>query len=150
MSSVVEDINIALEGVIAGVLGADYNPLLFKWSVEKNDFRNNSKMYGSMPLGGSQETGVIKSYTIAQTYEFVLTHNYINRDGDEDKQAKTFMLFEKSHAILKEVIRSKVGLPGSVLNIEGIDFLDPEFFEPDNIVVQRTRLFILYRNTITA
>lgn len=149
MSTAVGDIQTAMESTMATVLGATYFELDYKHDLPKNDFRNSDKRYGVVPLGGLQVEGSIKVYTVDQVFEMVLTHGTIDRDTDEDRSAKEFLLFEKTHAILKEMIQSKLGIPSLVMNVSNLDLADPEFLEPDNIVVQRTRLTVKYALPLT-
>lgn len=149
MSTAVKDINDAMESTMATVLGSTYSLLDYKYDLQSNDFRNVDKRYAVIPLGAFQVEGSIKVYTLDQIFEMILTHGTIERDSDADRQDKTFLLFEKTHAILKEMIQAKLGIPSLVMNISSADLLDPEILEPDNIIVQRARLTVKYRLALT-
>jgi len=148
VANLVEQINDALESVIAAELGSDYKELAWKLLLDKNNFRGSTKRYGVRPLGGVSVGGVLKSYTIDQPFEVILTHDFVNQGGDTDQQEKSFLLFDKMDSILKKIIQTKAGIPAVVVNIEGFTLRDPEFFELEHVAVQRMPVTVKYRGSL--
>jgi len=149
VANLVEQIKDALITEITTAVGAGWSELDYVHNVELNNFRNQTKRFGVRPLGGIQVSGVTREYTIDQDFEVILTHDYVNIDGDANQVTQSLLLFDKMDDILVRVILNKVGLPTVIMNITGFTLDEPEFIESANLVVQRTRIIIRYRQSLT-
>jgi hypothetical protein len=146
MTNIVEQINDAFEGLISTTLGVDYQELDYKWSVESNNFRQNSKRYAVVPSSAGTVSGIIRNYTLDHDFQVILTDNYISSNNNDDaKQTAVFLLYENLDDIIKEVFNKKLGLPSIVLGIGALTMDDVEFLE-EKVVVLRALFTIKYRN----
>ncbi len=149
MSNLVEQIADSMESQIALVIDGAYAELDYKFDVSKNDFFNNKQRYGVIPQGGATALSITKVYTVDQSFEVILTHDYINvNKTDEDQRRVTYELFDQLDEILKQLFRSKAGLPNVILNIGEFTISDVEFKEEESLAVVRCQLLVTYRNAI--
>ncbi len=148
MSNTVEQINDGLKARVAAVLGATYSEMDYVLNVELNAFVGNEKRYGVRPLGGSATDGITAHYNAVQTFEIILTHDYVNRDDDTDQRAKSFLLFDAHDDLLKDILLKKAGVPSIVLSVESFNYPDPEFLDEENVAIQRMQLEVRYRQSL--
>ena len=150
MANIVEQINDAIKSQVSTTLGASYSELDYVIDVAMNDFRNETKRYGVRPKFGADDfAGGIKGhYNANQEFEVILTHDYVNRDSDEDQRAKQFILLDAVDSILKDILLSKAGLPAIILNISAFIIEEPEFLDEDNLSVQRISFNVKYRQAL--
>lgn len=148
MSTLVEDINTALNGEVSAAIGVAYTALKNVLTVENNSFIHNDKKFGTKPLfARTSNVGIVGHYTLDQDFQVILTHSYKNNGvDDQDQRDKTFLLYDKMDEIFKRIYRKKVGLPATVLNIDNITMEAPEYIERHKVVVLRSSVTITYRN----
>jgi hypothetical protein len=146
--NIIEQINDAIEVRVAAVLPAAYKELEYIQDVNKNGEFLNKQRYGVRPLAGEGINTITNSYTANQVFEVILTHDYVNQQDDSDQRAKMFLLLDEVDTILKDVIKSKVGLNSIVLKIDDFTIVETEFIEEESLVVQRLQLTVQYRQAV--
>lgn len=147
--NIVEQINDGIKTRVTTVLGATYSELDYVIDITMNSFRQNSLRYGVRPLSGGSVDGILRHYNALQTFEIILTDDYVNQDDDTVQRSKQFLLFDKHDDILKDILLKKAGVPSIVLSIESFNFPDPEFIDEENVAVQRMQLGVRYRQELT-
>jgi hypothetical protein len=148
MSNFVEQIDNAITGVIAGVLPT-YSELHHIYAIEKNNLNDNSDRYGVAVGGVSSTDGIIKSSTVDQAFQVILTQGYISsQDSDEKIRAAINELHDKMDEVLAAVYNKKAGLPQLVLVVTLDSMSEPEILEEDNVVALRMDLVVKYRRSI--
>ena len=145
MSTIVKDITEAIEARLVIVLTTS-KPLDYTINIGKNDFNNNENRFGVNPLEAVPGLSITKAYTLAQNFEIVLTTGFIN-DHDEKKQrAVTFTLYERMHNMFADLFQSKLGLAGTVLNVNEPSLSDMEYLKSTAIL--KGILIITYRQAV--
>lgn len=149
MANIVEQINDAIETRMAAVLSTGWTELKYKFSVNLNSFRDNAQRYGCIPQGMSAVEGVTRSYTVDQTFQLILTTEYVNKQNDSALQTSTFLLYDKMDAILKDLYLTKITLGTSIiLNTPTFDIEAPEVLDEENVVALRLNLTVKYRQPV--
>lgn len=149
MSNIVEQISDGLKTIIAAKLGSTWEEIEYTFDIEKNKSRGNAKKYGVHPLEAVSAFGVTRVYTFDQIFDLILTHDYKNRNNDDQQKEKLFLLYDKMDDLLREVYLRKAGVPAIVLNIAPIGMDEPEFLDDDKVIVLRAKITIKYRQSIT-
>lgn len=144
---IVSDIVTAMKTEILGVLGSSYKELQFVTNVNRNNFRQSNDRYGVLHGTASQLPGVTRYATWSQVFEIVLVKGYVDSSVSDDiAREKSLELFGKMHEIHQQLINTKAGLPGTVLNVQNtISILDPEYIEAEKVTVLRANVELQYR-----
>jgi hypothetical protein len=149
MSDVIRDIRDAMVSEIQAELGSTYKPLAYLEDVAKNSFRTSSERFGVRPLASSQVPGVTKYYQFIQSFEIVISKQYLESSiDDSEKVEKSLDNREIVLALFKRMINNKAGLPSMVLNVFDLAIAEPEYLEQDKVAVQRATMNIQYRLTL--
>lgn len=147
MSTVILDIVTAMETAIAGTLPGTYAELDYKLNISNNNWKTNRYRYGVIPLGAESSGGITMAITVDQVFEIILTTAYLNKSlSDTDQQNKTFELFEKMNDIFKIVYATKLSLVNRIMNVNSLVWLEPEYFDKDNVIILRGQLNVKYRH----
>lgn len=147
MSNLVQQIREGMESIVATELPT-FSELKYKFDVEKNDFRNNANRYGVVPRDITEVEGTIRSVTVDQTFELVLTTDYTNRKTDDAQMTAIEALYDSMEEVYKLVSYRKAGLSGIVLVVT-LDTIEQEFFDENNVAVLRGNFIVKYRSSIT-
>ena len=148
MANIIEQINDAIEVRVLAVLGSPFLELDYVIVVDKNHFLNNKQRYGVRPLAGDSILTVTNTYTANQVFEIIITHDYVNQNDDTDQRAKMFLLQDKVDSLLKDIIKTKVGLNNIILKIDEFVIAEAEFIEEESLVIQRLQLTVQYRQAV--
>ena len=150
MSNLVEQIRGAVATVVTNTLSADYNELPFQFDVEVNDNRRLAKAWGLIPLAGpGNEETPLRTYTIDQVFELILTDTNPRKTDDSDKFTAVYNLYDQIDSVLKALLLTRAGLPTIILNIDLPSYSEPEFLSEDNFIVLRCQFVVKYRSDIS-
>lgn len=143
------DIRQSMETEALVVLGNSYQKLAYVENVQKNNFRTGNDRYGVRALDALQNPGVTKQVTLTQTFELILTKGYVDSAiSDNNQVSKAYELRAKVLEIYKHFINTKAGIPGTVLNINGLNVSSPEYLEDDKLVIQRATMDVTFRYSL--
>lgn len=145
----VEQISDSILTQMQTSLGADFKPLSYFFDVSQNNFVGNKKRFGVVPLSGSNNLTVTKSFTVDQNFQMILTDNYKNVGNSDSKQRDVlFFLYDKFDEIIATLYMSKLGIPNIVLFTGLQDFAEPEFLDEENLAVLKVNIIVKYRRSI--
>lgn len=145
-TDIVQQITDGMTLEIATTLGATYKELPYIYDVAKNNFRTSKSRYGVRPLSTSEINGVVKATTHTQAFEVVLTEGYIESAiGDSKIQQMALLAFENMYTLYQQIVKSKAGIPNSVLLVGDLAISEPEILEEDKVLILRASINILYR-----
>jgi hypothetical protein len=131
----------------ASVLGGTYSEIAYVNDIKKNSFKGNEKRYGVIAKDGDQIDGVNRHITIEQTFEVVLTDNFMNTSmSDSAQQVTNATLQDLCVDIYKDLASTKCGANPNVLIVTDLSLNEPETL--DSIVVQRCSFNIKYRTAL--
>ncbi len=137
-----------MESQIATVL-TEYSELDYKWDVEKNHFYQNKKRYGVRPLFADELNLINKKYAALQQFEIILTNEFVNQQTDEGLQAAIFELYDAASEVIKQLDKTKGGLPAIIFNINPFSIGEAEpLDESDGVVVLRIQFTVQYRENL--
>lgn len=147
LDEIIQNIVNAMNTEIAGVLGSEFKSLAYVADVSRNSFRQSSNRYGVLHGPASQLPGVTRNLTFNQTFTVVLTKGYRESTiSDEAARTASIDLYGKMHEIHKQLVASKAGLPGTVLNVEAtIEVQEPEYIVEEKVTALRADIQVLYR-----
>lgn len=144
----VDTIKTGMKTRIAAVLGSTYNELDHSIDVEKNTFKGNSLRFGvlSGPVIQNELAGVLKSFTVDQTYVVKLTDTFSTAStNDTDRTDTLDDLTENMLLIYKDFINTRAGAPSIVIQVLDLSIEDPEIIDKGNVAVITMTLTIKYR-----
>ena len=148
MSSLVTDIITGLETRLAAVL-TTYAPLRYYFDLSKNDYTGNNNRYAVVPKAIESQAGVIRSVTVNQDFQIVLTNGYRNNPkSDTDLQAVVKELYDKMDDVLNDLFLTKLGVPSIVLLVTLSGIEEPEILEDNKVIALRMNLTIRYRRDL--
>ena len=137
---------------VAAVLGSSYSELGYIADVSDNSFKGASKRYGVIAGDLDQvetSAGVLGSYTIIQEFVIKVTDRWAtSQAGDGSKRETMISLLEKCLLIYKDLINSKAGSPGTVLNVLDGMSTASTYHEEDNVCEATMNIQILYRKLL--
>jgi hypothetical protein len=148
MSSLVSTIITGIETRLAAVL-TTYDPLRYYFDLEKNDYAGNNSRYAVIPKEVESQAGVVRSVTVNQGFQIVLTSGYRNNPkSDTDLQAVVKDLYDKMDDVLNDLFLTKLGAPSVVLllTLNGIE--EPEILEENKVIALRMNLTVRYRRDL--
>jgi len=115
---------------------------------------NNAKLlsrdrYGVLPGEASQVEGSIRYYTIDQVFTVSLMTDYVKlKSDDTGKRTATNTLFDKGLDVYEQVLKTKAGLPNSVMNVKGLTISEPLYFANEDTVLINVSFILTYRKPI--
>ena len=130
---------------VSTILGSNYNALAFVINHEKNNFKGNEFRYGVYAGPSVEVDGVISQVSFSQEFRVKLTDIYASIYDDSDKVASIDNLIEKCHAIYDDLIETKAGLSGTVINITNLVVNEAEILESSNVLMIEMSFNVLYR-----
>lgn len=141
-----EDIYNSILARMGTVLDADYQLLDYVELIEKNSWNQVPKGYGVRAKIANEVDGVNKSYTLEQTFESIISDRYVHSStNDIELRTTSFNLRNVALDIYKDLIKTKAGLPGTVVNIRTLSIAEPEVDEEAKVIVQRFEYSVFYR-----
>lgn len=149
MSNVVETIVNAFKSNVATNLGATYSELKYVFDVSQNNFKTNKKGYGVVPSSGETFSGVMTHYTMRQSFQVILTDDYVNKLGDSGQQTSLMSMYSKMDDIFVDVLNQKLGLGSTILLVESMTLEEPEFLDDNNVIVLRSNFTVQYRKALS-
>lgn len=145
MATQITDIVNGIEGRIAAVQPT-WAELPYKIEVQKNNLSNHTDRYGARALDSEQLDGVTKQLTFTQSFEVVLTQGYNQSSINDIEQVNAGLSLRAVMLDLYlDFINTKVGLPGTVLNITDLSQGEMEYLEQDKVAILRSTMNITYR-----
>ena len=148
MSSLVTDIITGIETRLAAVL-TTYDPLRYYFDITKNDYAGNNNRYAVVPKEVETQVGVVRSVTVNQDFQIILTSGYRNNPkSDTDLQAVIKDLYDKMDDVLNDLYLTKLGAPSIVLllTLSGIE--EPEILEDNKVIALRMNIKVRYRRDL--
>lgn len=148
MSSLVTTIISGIEARLAAVLTA-YDPLRYYFDLAKNDYAGNNSRYAVIPKEVEAQAGVIRSVTVNQDFQIVLTNGYRNNPkSDTDLQAVVKDLYDKMDDVLHDLFLTKLGSPSIVLLVTLNSIEEPEILEENKVIALRMNMNVRYRRDL--
>jgi len=146
MSDVVRDIVNAFEGEVAAILPT-YQELDFKYNLDANNYFNNLLRFGVIPATGFNTPTTVKALTITQSFNLILTNEYINQDDTDSKQQEAVLdLYDSLNDVYVSVVPNKLGLPAQVFDVDVGAIEAPLFNEESKVVILVTEFIVQYRS----
>ena len=150
MSDTVKQIREGLETLIETTLPT-WKELENKYSLEKNNFINQSKRFGVTTLGGTNTNSIIGYYSVARIFEVTFCNKYISTlNTDANPENAMDEIEDAMDEVIKAAVNSTLGLGGNV--ISGIifdDIDDPDLETLENVAINKLRFIINYRAQVT-
>lgn len=145
MSSRVQQIVDGIETVIvANTSGYQKSKNVF--DLSQNNLKTSKKVYAVRPMSASPTSTAIKHWTLEQTFEVVLSNEFVNKDGtDSGLRTILYALYEDLEAIGKKTLITKLGL-NFVLLVESMDISEPSIDNDNNIVTLTSNVVIKFKN----
>lgn len=137
----------AIEARIA-TLATGRTKLKYSYDLEKNDSRNESNAYGYGAASGESIGGTLKSVTMNQGFFVILTENFQNRSSDDKEVLALKAIYDDIEIIYQDFMVSKLGIPSTVLVVEGLSLDDPEKIS-DNSLSVKANFTIKHRKVTT-
>lgn len=150
MSTVVKSVYDAIKTEVSSTLGATWLELRYLFDVEKNDKRTLARGFGVVPLEAINNPSVLKTYTLDQGYEIILTRGDAREIDDSDKidaLLESGGLYDEASEIKKALINKQLGIPEIILNIANPNINAPEF--TPSAVVLRFQLTVRWRENLS-
>lgn len=147
MAVIVSDIITGIRSVASTALGAGWQVLRNWYEVEKNDVRSAAQAYNARPLGAIPVDGVMKYYTVDQTFELILTDVIARGHGDSERETALLVLYNKADEIFKDLHNTKVNGTSGVLLVSQPSLAEPEFLDEKKIIVLRMQFVVKYRGS---
>lgn len=130
----------------AAVLGVEYGELPYVVDVTKNNYKSNTKRYGVRALTATEVSSVTKFVTQLQSFEIILTDSYYQSKLDDSNAVQTAHSLQDSILdIYKDLINTKAGEPGFVMNVTNLIINEPEYIEESKVVLIRAQVAVLHR-----
>ena len=147
MSTIVRDVYDALNTQVSTTLGASWTELRFVFDVEQNDRNVAQKGYGIRPLDAISNPSVLKTYTLDQGFEIILTRTNAVEINDSDRiDAILDDLYFNASEIFKATLNTQLGIPTKVFTVFEPSMAEPEILE--NYIVLRLGLVVKWRELI--
>lgn len=147
MAAIVSDIVTGVRSVASTALGAGWQVLRNWYEVDKNDIRSAALAYNVRPLGAIPVDGVMKYYTVDQTFELILTDVVARGHGDSERETALLVLYNKADEIFKDLHNTKVNGTSGVLLVSQPSLAEPEFLDEKKIIVLRMQFVVKYRGS---
>jgi len=145
MSDIVKNIRTGLESVITDVLGSEWNPLQYKYDLEKNP-TNTSKRWGVVVGDGvASATGRIGDVTIDRTFTVTLGDEHVNQADDSNAQTVQDSLETLLDDIFIQAALKKLGVPNLVYSVTISSISEPLLVVDGTLFMQATYI-IKYRS----
>lgn len=147
MSTIVRTIYDAMRTEIVSTLGSTWTELRFLFDVEQNDRNTANQGFGLIPGAASNSPTVIKTYTLDQEFEVILTRTNVREIDDADKvNALLDDLYNQTSELAKALLDTNIGLPGIVFMVNNHNISAPEFTA--NYVILRSQYTVKWRESI--
>lgn len=147
MASIVSDIISGIRTVASGQLGGSWQELRNWYEVDKNDIRSAALAYNVRPLSAIPVDGVMKYYTVDQTFEIILSDVIARGHGDSERETALLELYNKADEIFKDLHNTKVNGTSGVLLVSQPSLAEPEFLDEKKIIVLRMQFVVKYRGS---
>ena len=134
---------------VQAVLGSSYTELGYILDVSDNPSKGSAKRFGVLAGDLNQvetSAGVLGSYTVTQDFIVKVTDkSATSQAGDSSKRSVMISLLEKSLLIYKDLVKTKAGSPGIVLNVLDGMTTENTFHDEDNVCEATINFQILCR-----
>lgn len=147
----ITDISNSMESIIETALSAQkFIKLDYRYLIDKNDNRQGQTAFAVRSMTGFRSDGVLRSATIDQDFEIILTDTYEPNGDDDLSQHDTLLSLADNMVdiIVKELHLKKGGIPAQILLIDLVEIKEPEFLEESNLAILRATFTIKYRKQI--
>jgi hypothetical protein len=148
MATTVSDILTQAKSIAAAKLGASWHELPSATNLASNDVRRGAKGYGVRPLGAASAPTVTNAYALEHVFELVLMDKNPRKDDESQAVAVVCDLYDKQDEIFKQMVRAKLNLGATVVNVSGPSLSEPEFINGREFVALRQQFNVLYRQAI--
>lgn len=149
MATSMTDIRDSVIARLVTVVPADYKELAFIETIEDNSSRTDNNRYAVRALEAAEFGGVTKTISFDQSFEVVLTKNWVQNSIDDIQQVTASY---ENRALIQDIyvdlVQTKGGLPGTIINISNLVIAEPEYLLEDKVAVQRATMNIKYRLTL--
>ena len=147
MSTIVKSVYDALKSQVSTTLGATWSELSYLFNVEQNDRKEARKGFGVIPGAAVNNPSILKTYTLDQTFEIILTQTNTNELKDDDKiNALLDDLYNQASEIFKDTLNTQLGIPTIVFTVSDPNMNEPEFTE--NYIVLRIQVTVKWRESL--
>ncbi len=112
-----------------GLLLPNHKRLKYSYELEKNNLRNGANAWGAgIGAGDPDDSGVIKSITLNQSFFVVVTEKFTNRSDDSALIESMKTVYDNLEMVFLDFTSSKIGIPSIILIVE-----QPTLDEPDKV-----------------
>lgn len=150
MSTQVTQIHGAIKSGVASVLGASFHELQDTINLEANNLRVAKNGYAVKHGAIISAAGVTRVYTTDQVFEIILSQTNPRKDNDTSLQTTINELYDLADSIFVELLRTKLNLPGVVLNVFNPSITAPEFVNGKEFTILRFRVVVKFRNVVNS
>lgn len=141
-------IESGIKAAIIAELGAGFTELAHSLDPTKNKFLGGTQAYGVVPGVIVQRAGVNGFVTVDQRFQIVLTESFAPpKTGDASMLAAARTLHGRLETVYTRLVRTKAGVPASVINVFDLDAEVPEYFD-SNVAVLRATITIKFRTAL--
>ena len=149
MSTIITDIVSGIKSELIAVVGPTYRELPYVVDIEKNSSNNNDNGYGVRALVGNQVSGTVKSVTITQSFEVVLTKSFRESSiSDDNLRVAENTLKDLMNDVYASLVNNKAGTPANVMNVNDLQLQQTEVVSESKFVAQRATMDITYRYSL--
>ena len=140
----VTNIISAFETRMEAVTG--YKKLSYVYDLSKNNWNMVRDAYGVRPLDATETESVTKRLTYTHSFEVVLTKGYVDsKVSDEALRVAAAELQDLIHSMFVDFERTRLGIPGTVLNVVNLSINSPEVYDAEKVVALTATVNVLYR-----
>ena len=147
----ITDIKAGIETRLAAILPA-YTKLAYQVNIEDNKFKGNSKGYAVIPSINQEVDGVVGAFTLDHAFQITLTDSYNDgarsQVGDNLKITRISELMDDVLSAYSDFLVNKSNIDASILVINQLNTLDPEFIDEDKVIKVPFIINIKYRTNI--
>jgi hypothetical protein len=148
MAATVGSIITEIKSVASSKLGSEWKEVPNVYKLSGTDTRRGSKSYGARPLAAGSTGTVTNAYALDHQFELVLMDVFPNKSDSAQAEAVISNLYDKQDEIFKQIARSKINLPTTVMLVSEPQLSEPEFINGQELIALRQQFNVRYRQTL--
>ena len=145
MSNVTTLIITGIKAQLAAALPG-FKELPYVNDPSRNSFRQAQDAYGIRPGQVDEQSGVMRTLTYTETFEFVVCGVYGNDSvNDQAATAKALELLTAIKTAHKQLVISRCGAPAHVMLVNGLSIGSPQYDTQEKLITVEATLDVTYR-----
>lgn len=140
VKQITNEIENRLEAIIPGFSKASYI-----WSIATNNSKTSQMVFRVLPDQGNSTTGTLRTITMSQKFNVLLTTNYTNKNSSDSALQDAI---EVLYVAIETVTRDAMARHFStlkIINVESVELAAPEIDNDNHIVSIGASYTIIYR-----